>query len=137
MQEKLNDIFRKIQEISVNYGCVEYLSAELGVLKDQIEELMDEMQPYIDKLKDYEDAEEQGLLLKLPCKVGTHIYIINHYWIDEGQIIGLAECDDVDCACFKVYEDPDTYSMVAFDEFGKTWFLTEEEAERKLKELQG
>ena len=137
MQEKLNDIFRKIHEISVNYGCVEYLSAELGVLKDQIEELMDEMQPYIDKLKDYEDAEEQGLLLKLPCKVGTHIYIINRYWIDEGQIIGLAECDDVDCACFKVYEDPDTYSMVAFDEFGKTWFLTEEEAERKLKELQG
>lgn len=89
------------------------------------------------KMGSYEDAEEQGLLLKLPCKVGTHIYIINRYWIDEGQIIGLAECDDVDCACFKVYEDPDTYSMVAFDEFGKTWFLTEEEAERKLKELQG
>ena len=86
---------------------------------------------------EYRKAEEQGLLLKLPCKVGTHIYIINHYWIDEGHICGLAECDDVDCACFKVYEDPDTYTMVAFNEFGQTWFLTEEEAERKLKELQG
>ena len=58
MQEKLNNIYKKIHEISVNYGCVEYLSSELGVLKDQIEEFMDEMQPYIDKLKDYEDAEE-------------------------------------------------------------------------------
>lgn len=27
------------------------------------------------KLKDYEDAEEQGLLLKLPCKVGDTVYV--------------------------------------------------------------
>lgn len=92
---------------------------------------------WLEQLKSYKDAKENGLLLKLPCKVGTYIYIINHYWIDEGNICGLAECDDVDCACFKVYEDPDTYTMVAFNEFGQTWFLTEEEAEQKLKELQG
>jgi hypothetical protein len=30
----------------------------------------------IDKFADYEDAEEQGLLLKLPCKVGDILYII-------------------------------------------------------------
>lgn len=87
----------------------------------------------IQKLAEYEDSEEQGLLLKLPCKVGTNIYIVNHWWIDQGYICGLAECDDVDCACFKVYEDPDTYTIVAFDEFGVTWFLTEEEAEAALK----
>lgn len=90
----------------------------------------------IDKLADYEDAEEQGLLLRLPCKVGTYIYIVNRYWIDEGHICGLAECDDVDCACFKVYEDPDTYTMVSFNEFGQTWFLTEEEAEQALKRME-
>ena len=28
------------------------------------------------KLKEYEDAEEQGLLLRLPCKVGDTIYYI-------------------------------------------------------------
>ena len=91
---------------------------------------------FYNKLKKYEDSEEQGLILRLPCKVGTHIYIINHYWIDEGHICGLAECDDVDCACFKVYEDPDTYTMVALNEFKQTWFLTEEEAKQKMKELQ-
>lgn len=89
-----------------------------------------------DKMGFYEDAKEQGLLLRLPCKVGTHIYIINHHWIDEGHICGLAECDDVDCACFKVYENPDTYTMVALNEFEQTWFLTEEEAKQKMKELQ-
>ncbi len=87
------------------------------------------------KLREYEDAEEQGLLLRLPCKVGTHIYIVNHYWIDEGSICGLAECDDIDCACFKVYEDPDTYTMVAFNEFGITWFLSEAEAEQALADM--
>lgn len=89
-----------------------------------------------EKLGKLEDAEEQGLLLRLPCKVGTHIYIVNRYWIDEGHICGLAECDDVDCACFKVYEDPDTYTMVSFNEFGQTWFLTKEEAEQALKRME-
>ena len=87
------------------------------------------------RLEEYEDLEEQKLLLRLPCKVGTTIYVVNHYWIDEGLICGIAECDDVDCACFKVYEDPDTYTMVAFYEFGITWFLSREEAEAKLREL--
>lgn len=31
-----------------------------------------------EKLADYEDAEEQGLLLRLPCKVGTIVYQIEN-----------------------------------------------------------
>lgn len=31
----------------------------------------------IDRLAEYEDAEEQGLLWKLPCKVGDYVYQIN------------------------------------------------------------
>lgn len=30
----------------------------------------------IEKLADYEDLEEQGLLVRLPCKVGDDVYII-------------------------------------------------------------
>ena len=37
------------------------------------------------KLKDYENAEEQGLLLRLPCKVGTKVYAINRI-IDYGEV---------------------------------------------------
>lgn len=29
-----------------------------------------------EKLKYYEDAEEQGLLLRLPCKIGSDVYIV-------------------------------------------------------------
>ena len=90
-----------------------------------------------DKLAEYEDLEEQGLLLKLPCKVGTQVFIINHYWIDEGFICGIAEADDIDCFCFKVYEDPDTYTLIAIDDFEKGWFLTEQEAQAALEKMKG
>lgn len=33
------------------------------------------LQALINKLAAYEDAEEQGLLLKLPCKVGDTVYV--------------------------------------------------------------
>lgn len=91
------------------------------------------------KLADYEDLEEQGRLIKLPCKVGQHIYIVHQYgnWIDEASITGISEADNVDCFCFKVYIDPDCDEIIALKEFNETWFLTQSEAEAKLKELKG
>ena len=91
----------------------------------------------LDRLKEYQRLEEQGLLLELPCKVGTQVFIINHYWIDEGFICGIAEADDIDCFCFKVYEEPDTYTLIAIDDFKKGWFLTEQEAQAALEKMKG
>nr|DAW89657.1 MAG TPA: hypothetical protein [Caudoviricetes sp.] len=87
-----------------------------------------------EKLKYYEDAEEQGLLIRLPCKVGDHIYIIKPYGIEEASITGISEADDIDCFCFEVYIDPDYHEIIALEEFNDTWFLSREEAEAKLKE---
>lgn len=91
------------------------------------------------KLADYEDLEEQGRLIKLPCKVGQHIYTVHQYgnWIDEASITGISEADNVDCFCFKAYIDPDCDEIIALKEFNETWFLTQSEAEAKLKELKG
>lgn len=90
-----------------------------------------------EKLGKLEDAEDQGLLVKFPCDCRGTIYIINHTWIDVGNICGLAECDDLSCICYKVYIDPDYYTMVELSEFNKTWFFSEEEAEQALAEMQG
>ena len=90
-----------------------------------------------EKLADYEDAEEQGLLLRLPCKVGDNIYIIKPYGIEEESITGISEADDIDCFCFEIYIDPDCHEIIALEEFNDTWFLTKEEAEAKLKEMEG
>lgn len=47
------------------------------------------------KLKEYEDLEEQGRLIKLPCKVGDNVYIVKRYGVEEAHIIGITEADDV------------------------------------------
>lgn len=70
-----------------------------------------------EKLKEYEDAEEQGLLLKLPCPIGTTVYAIYDNKVTKGALIRQSSI------CF-------------LDDFGKTVFLTKEEAEQKLKEME-
>lgn len=39
----------------------------------------------IDRLAEYEDAEEQGLIVRLPCKVGDKLLYVNPY-LDEPRI---------------------------------------------------
>lgn len=99
------------------------------------------------KLKAYEDAEEQGLLLRLPCKVGDTVYCIfsrytkcTHYSeeFDEYSCQGCEyECDS---KREKYIQDMRAYSLdwivTNLQNFGKTVFLTREEAEAKLKKME-
>ena len=73
----------------------------------------------MEKLTDYEDAEEQGRLIKLPCKVGDTVYLIKN-----SEKIAECKADMM-------------FIGVLWEEFGKEWFLTRDEAEAKLKELRG
>jgi len=85
-----------------------------------------------DKLAAYEDAEEQGLLLRLPCKVGSNIYRIT----DDG--VDVAVCREMTVADKEMYIESVTLcDWISFDEIGKTVFLTEAEAEAKLAEMRG
>ena len=86
----------------------------------------------IEKLAAYEDAEEQGLLIRLPCKVVSNIYIIT----DDG--IDVADCREIRVADEEMYIESNTFCYwISFDKIGKTVFLTEEEAKAKLKEMEG
>nr|DAK50936.1 MAG TPA: hypothetical protein [Caudoviricetes sp.] len=73
------------------------------------------------KLKDYEDLEEQGRLIKLPCKVGDTVY-----HVVQGRIV---EVSNVDLFFLLL--------SVAENRFNNSVFLTKSEAESKLKELRG
>ena len=91
-----------------------------------------------EKLADYEDAEEQGLLLRLPCKVGDILYIISR----NNEIIPLnvygIDIRKDDFTLLVKNEKYSGYSMLSL--LGKyqsvDWFITKEEAERKLKEME-
>ena len=87
----------------------------------------------LEKLAEYEDLEEQGLLLRLPCKVGTTVY--NTTWWDD-----VTEKVKVDGKTFyrtvhKHKVSKSTFSLLDIYDFGKTVFLTQAEAEQKLKEM--
>lgn len=77
------------------------------------------------RLKSYEDAEEQGLLLRLPCKIGDTVYetyrdgeYCSSWWDIRQRKFTLA-----------FYEKH-------LNDFHKTVFLTQEEAEARLKDME-
>ena len=79
----------------------------------------------MEKLAEYEDLEEQGKLLKLPCAVGDTVYTLNT--LPSGKkAIGETQTDAFMCAL----------GMLE-GRFGKMMFLTLEEAESALKEAEG
>lgn len=81
----------------------------------------------IEKLAAYEDAEEQGLLLRLPCKLGDIAY----------EITGATTrgYDWKYLTYEKAYIHGTVFNLSRLHDIGKTIFLTKEEAEEKLKEL--
>lgn len=98
------------------------------------------------KLKDIEELEEQGLLLRLPCKVGDVIWDIDYGVPTTYEITGYSfgEADDYidepiitdDIVCYYSNSNGSITGSFAVSEIGKTVFLTKEEAEQKLKEME-
>lgn len=88
------------------------------------------------KLADYEDAEEQGLLLRLPCKVGDTVYTLIPFceiceeYLDEPEYCG----EKKHCGSQVVSEMK--FGIDYIYEVGKSVFLTKEEAEQKSASMQ-
>lgn len=102
------------------------------------------------KLCDYEDLEEKGLLVRLPCKVGDDIYVIPSQSIYGINIVnGFEKLNRVyrqhieSITFFDGHwyaTSPEEYGFcnkrVLNDiAYGITWFTDYEEAEKKLEEM--
>lgn len=92
------------------------------------------------KLGDYEDLEERGRLIKLPCKVGDTVYAIgfnnNKPIIYESVVLSILITEKEIAFNVKV-DEFGINSKLKQSMFDKTVFLTKSEAEAKLKELRG
>lgn len=91
-----------------------------------------EIKMLFNKLKEYEDLEERGLMLRLPCKVGDTIFALME---DKPKSIEETVCSKM---CIEI-QAPFPYDngikmFFKIEDFGKTVFLTREEAERVLRE---
>ena len=90
-----------------------------------------------DHVKDLLNAESEGRLLVLPCKVGDTVYTIIDGKIYEGEVYHISYSDYYGKVTSAVRAKIDflTASIgAAFEDFGKTAFLTRRAAEAKLKE---
>lgn len=76
---------------------------------------------FIWRLREYEDLREQGQLVILPCKIGTRVY----------RIVPDSSVNWPDPPEYKVIWD--TFKLQDVNAFGKTVFLSEEEANVALK----
>lgn len=86
------------------------------------------------RLAEYEDMEEQGLLVRLPCKIGATVYRFQRYFNDATlkSEIKIKPCvvESVSTKCIITTD----HMVMLFSNFGKTVFLTREEAEKALKD---
>ena len=83
------------------------------------------------RLAELEDKIEQGTLIELPCKVGDIVFTIEGGIIEEHEVMGiLLQFDEI---FFKILRKRD---LVCKFWGSRSVFLTREEAEKRLKELQ-
>lgn len=99
--------------------------------------------PAIEKLAEYENLEEQNLLLKLPIPLNTTVYTIYTkqwcYYDDDCMEDIEYKCMNGEfCEKQKVrhYLHTEKFSVPMINFINKTVFLTREEAENRLKELE-
>ena len=72
----------------------------------------------LEKLKEYQQLEEQGRLVKLPCKVGDNVWVIMTGMTGKHPVL------------FR-----QSFELSMLKHWGTSVFLTKSEAEAKLKEL--
>lgn len=99
------------------------------------------IQQVFKKLADYEDLEEQGLLVRLPCKVGDTVYRVN---AGAKQPIIPMTVSEIHFLCYKneravrfdaIGKEDMGESCYRLEDIGRIVFLTREEAEKKLDEM--
>ena len=97
----------------------------------------------MEKLAEYETAEEEGRLVRLPCKVGQEMFfpdiikgiiplLVSEIWVQESDIKITVKYngDDDD---FKYWRT--RFSVLNPDEIGRKFFFGRGEAEEALKEM--
>lgn len=74
------------------------------------------------------DAEEQGLLVRLPCKVGDVVYSLGYNGTQTLKICSQSRLG------YGAADKNGIWNYLSYDDFGKTVFLTHDEIGKLLEE---
>lgn len=87
----------------------------------------------VKRLRELAEADKDGRVIVLPCKVGDTVYFSDWFGVDPHIVRKVTD------PYFYAFDERNPISTVEFylKDFDKTVFLTREEAEQALKEAQG
>lgn len=104
---------------------------------------------WLEELTEYKDLEKQGQLLRLPCKVGDFVYTILDEPLYSGyRMFGTNGRGLIKQRITEIHITADGYYMsskscdesederrICEEGYKKTWFLSEEEANKRYQEI--
>lgn len=95
-----------------------------------------------EKLANMEQMEEQGILVRLPCKVGDTVYTLSYRYECKNdydcKVPRQWKCEEnIPCEYEKKihYVKESQFCLTMLNSLGKTVFLTREEAEKALEKI--
>lgn len=133
--------YNDAEKFDSNDSVENYMKANCMECAEQHEKLA----KWLEELKSYKNAEEQGLLVRLPNDLDRILYQINYEYTEcteYGEERNKCEIYDCNCECDSVkkyyiaeVEFQYIFLINYYERFGKTLFFTREEAEKKLEEI--
>ena len=132
--------YNDAEKFDSNDSVENYMKANCMECAEQHEKLAE----WLEELKSYKEAEEQGLLVRLPDDLNRILYQVNYRWkcTEYGEENNKCEIYDCKCECDirKEYyiaevDLQDILIKSYYNCLGEFLFLTREEAEKKLEEM--
>lgn len=116
---------------------VEVQEEDLENYKRDIDTIRSYIWEVVKELQQYRDAKEQGLLLRLPCKVGDTLWCIDNKKVEPFIVKEFKIC------AYKInrieiyFEFASGFGLCLFDgTLDEGWFFTKEEAEQALARME-
>lgn len=112
-------VFAAVREQAMKFYWRLKKYEDLDLSPEQIEAMQQHNHILIEELAEYEQLKKQGLLLKLPCKVGTPVWTI---------MCGMTGKNPT------LFRQDFELAMIQY--WNEAVFLTKKEAEAKIKEME-
>lgn len=112
-------------KLEIEAGCVKAIARTYGI--------------DINRLRKFAEADRDGRVIVLPCKVGDTVYFVNAKKILEFAVVGYAVDETGISWVYSEHVDKTGHTnerTFSPDRFGKNTFFTREEAEKALAEME-
>ena len=142
IEQILDGVEQVTERLSANCPCNKCGKDKKCVLaKEACKDFLKWEDNCIKKLAEYETTEEEGKLLIFPVALGDKVYVINKY-VNSGEWhLSNYEHIVTDILLNRnrgpLFRITNRCGTEKFENFGKTVFLTREEAKKALKEMEG